>query len=431
MREAQGLRQGTVWHGKQRVGVVSEGTGGRMQLAYDEAWVESGFPVSLRLPLIDTQPHDAHPFFTGLLPEGAARDRIVRRLRVPPDDDLGLLLAIGADGAGALSVLAEHEDPQDHPPDPIPFADDDLGTLVRSRGQATGSPAAPPPRFSLAGTQHKATAIYDGRRYYWPDARHPSSHILKFETVRWVCFAEHVAHELALRAGLVASRIEHLLHDCEEPLPYLRIERYDRAHTPDGARLRLHQEDMAQALGYETHAKYEEHGGPSLGEVSALLRSHSKDPARDLAALRDWQIFNYLIGNSDGHAKNLSLLYPLGGTVPALAPFYDLVCVEFIVRIRAGTYDRAMAFRIGDHAVPEEVGRDDWTKLARAMGLAPKPMLRRLEELALALPNLARETREAFTASFGDNQVYDRFEETIRDRCLWVCTSVLTRTGPE
>jgi hypothetical protein len=51
--------------------------------------------------------------------------------------------------------------------------------------------------------------------------------------------------------------------------------------------------------------------------------------------------------------------------------------------------------------------------------------------LALALPNLARETREAFTASFGDNQVYDRFEETIRDRCLWVCTSVLTRTGPE
>jgi serine/threonine-protein kinase HipA len=206
-----------------------------------------------------------------------------------------------------------------------------------------------------------------------------------------VCFAEHVAHDLARRAGLVASRTEHLLHDGEEPVPYLRIKRYDRV----------------------------------LGAVSDLLRRHSKDPARDLAALRDWQIFNFLVGNSDGHAKNLSLLYPLGESVPALAPFYDLVCIEFIVRIRAGTYDRAMAFRVGDHAVPEEIGRDDWVKLGRSMGLPPKPTLRRLEEMALALPHLARETRHAFAASFGDNQVYDRLEETIRDRCRWVCTSVL------
>jgi hypothetical protein len=114
-----------------------------------------------------------------------------------------------------------------------------------------------------------------------------------------------------------------------------------------------------------------------------------------------------------------------GETVPALAPLYDLVCIGLIVRIRAGTYDRAMAFRVGDHAVPEEIGRDDWIELARAMGLPPKPTLRRLEEMALALPDLARETRQAFAASFGDNQVYDRFEETIRDRSHWVCTSVL------
>jgi serine/threonine-protein kinase HipA len=338
---------------------------------------------------------------------------------------VGLLLAIGADGAGALAVLPQDEHPQDPPPDARPFADDDLDALVRSRGQATGSPSAPPPRFSLAGTQHKAAAIYDGHRYHWPDAWHPSSHILKFETVRWVCFAEHAAHDLARRAGLVASRTDHLVHDGDEPVPYLRIERYDREQAPDGTRVRLHQEDVTQALGYESHAKYEEHGGPSLGAVSDLLRRHSKDPARDLAALRDWQIFNYLIGNSDGHAKNISLLYQRGETVPTLAPFYDLVCTEFIVRIRAGTYDRAMAFRIGDHAVPEEVGREDWTKLARAMGLPPKPTLRRLEALALALPDLARATREDFAASFGDHQVYDRFEETIRDRCHWVRTSVL------
>ncbi len=37
----------------------------------------------------------------------------------------------------------------------------------------------------------------------------------------------------------------------------------------------------------------------------------------------NWVIFNYLIGNSDAHAKNISLLLLPEG--PVLAPFYDLI----------------------------------------------------------------------------------------------------------
>ncbi|MFW6067937.1 MAG: type II toxin-antitoxin system HipA family toxin [Myxococcota bacterium] len=417
-------RRGTVWHGERRVGELREDDAGRIRFAYDLDWLDSGFPISLRLPL-EAGDRDAHAFFAGLLPEGRARHRITRRLRLDPQDDLALLLAIGADGAGALAVLPEGETPMQEPAAPVPFADGDLEALVRSRGQADPSPTGRPPRFSLAGAQDKVSAIFDGQRLYWPDARHPSSHILKLETFRWVCFAEHAAHDLARRAGLRASHVHYLRYDGDPELPYLRIERYDRARVPDGSVVRLHQEDVAQALGYDADAKYEGHGGPSLGEVAALLRRHSKDPTTDLAALRDWQIFNYLIGNSDGHAKNLSLLYSPGEPVPVLAPFYDLVCIELLLRIRVASFDRAMAFRIGDHAVPEEVGREDWGKLARAMGLPPKPLLRRLEELATALPALARQTRQDFAARFGDNQAYDRFEETVRDRCHWVCTSIL------
>jgi len=43
---------------------------------------------------------------------------------------------------------------------------------------------------------------------------------------------------------------------------FLLIERYDRQIGEDGKTMRLHQEDFCQALGV---AKYEEHGGPSLG----------------------------------------------------------------------------------------------------------------------------------------------------------------------
>ena len=44
----------------------------------------------------------------------------------------------------------------------------------------------------------------------------------------------------------------------------------------------------------------------------------------DLERLLRWQVFNVLAGNSDGHAKNLSLLYGSDGST-RLAPFYDLV----------------------------------------------------------------------------------------------------------
>lgn len=46
------------------------------------------------------------------------------------------------------------------------------------------------------------------------------------------------------------------------------------------------------------------------------------DPVRDAERLRDWQLFNYLIGNYDGHAKNLSSLYDPDSAIPSASPTY-------------------------------------------------------------------------------------------------------------
>jgi len=402
-------RTGIVLHRGRTVGSLQEHDG-RIHLRYDAGWRQFGFPISLSLPLAEAS-LDAHPFFAGLLPEGRSRQRVCRQLRLPEDDDLGLLLAIGRDAAGALVV--QPWDAPDEEEAPIPIHPDQLVDLVESQGQRL---PAGRPRFSLAGAQDKVAVIRHGGAYFLPTAAEPSTHILKFETLRWVCFAEWVGHELARRIGLAVPTTTYATPGVADR-PFLEVERYDRA-VEHGPRYRVQQEDLTQALGLMPSAKYEQDGGPTLGDVAALLRRSTDDPIRDIGQLRDWQLLNYLIGNYDAHAKNLSLLYPTPHGPPRLAPFYDLICLEFLDRIGI-RFERALAFFVGAKSVPEEIGRDDWRAMAKAIGVPPRRLLDRLRTFADQLPELARQTRATFAARHGDNPVYDRFEEVIADRCRW------------
>ena len=265
------------------------------------------------------------------------------------------------------------------------------------------------------------------RSYALPDRASPSSHLLKFETVRWVCVAECVANDLARRLGLPVVDTEFLRAPPDDGVPYLRIARYDRMPDADGRLKRLHQEDLLQALGLSATLKYQRDGGPSVGGVAELLRAHAARPAEALASLRDWQIFNCLIGNWDGHAKNLALLYPTGHAVPTLAPFYDLISIEFLNLLRPGTWARDIAFFVGDHHEPERITRSDWLAFARELGMPPKRLLDRVGELATVLPGVAGAAREAFAQVHGDAQAYDRLQEAVRGRCRWTLDALGAR----
>ena len=420
-------RSGHVWYEARRVGALRADERGRLRFRYDPEWLERGFPVSITLPLsAGTAEVDAHPFFEGLLPEGGARRRLVRRHRLEEQDDAGLLFAIGEDCAGALSILPEDETPTGATDPPVVLSAQDLSLIVQSHGEALPLPPGRRRRVSLAGAQDKVPVLLDDGAMCLPDRQHPSSHILKLETIRKVCVAEMLGSSLAARMGLDVVAIEYRELDVDAT-PYLFIERYDRRRDDEGELHRLHQEDAAQALGRTSDAKYEEDGGPSLGDVAELIRRHTVDPIDGIHRLRDWHLFNYLAGNSDGHAKNLSLLYASESPIPVLAPFYDLVCIEMLNRIGAGTYDRSMAFRVGDHTEPERITQDDWRSLAASIGVPARTLLARLEEMAERMPAEARATREQFAARHGDNQVYDRFEEAVRDRCSWTLRSVFGR----
>ena len=419
-------RLGVVWHDDRRVGTLREDAERVLRFAYDGAWLDGGgFPVSIRLPLsLGDQEVDAHAFFAGLLPEGNTRQRICGERGVALEDDAGLLFAIGEDCAGALSILPADVEPDAELAPPTALTQTQVQRLVRSPGEGPAILTGERQRFSLAGTQEKQPVIFDGESYALPDHANPSSHLLKFETQRRICVAESIANDMARRVGLPVVNTEFLRTAGGGRVPYLRIERYDRAADADGQLTRLHQEDALQALGLSATLKYQRHGGPSIGDVAELLREHTARPAEALARLRDWQIFNCLIGNWDGHGKNLALLYVPGQAVPTLAPFYDLICIEFLNLVRPGSWSRDMAFFIGERDVPERIRRSDWRSLGRYLGMPPRRLLDRVAGLAAEMPVHARAARETFATIHGDAPVYDRLEEAVRRRCRWTLESL-------
>lgn len=61
----------------------------------------------------------------------------------------------------------------------------------------------------------------------------------------------------------------------------------------------------------------------SYDDLADVVRKHSADPIADLAALFKHTVFNGLMGNTDDHLKNFSMLHGSGGY--RLSPAYDLL----------------------------------------------------------------------------------------------------------
>lgn len=326
----------------------------------------------------------ARNWFCNLLPEGAVRQAIVQRLRIPHDDDFSLLAAIGGECAGAVSLRvpgasAEAGDEGETDLEAVLFLQGDEG------GEGSWALAGTPMRLSLAGAQDKlAVVAEEDGRLRLPYRGEPSTHILKPDSRRFRGLRDAEALGLALARDLgldaASSRLVEVLGR-----PALLIERYDRVHAPDGTLQRLHQEDFCQALGYPDGLKYEAGGGPGLAACSALVRRLALGPAA-VQGLLDWVVFNALIGNADAHAKNLSLLCDRDGH-RWLAPLYDLVPTVYLPE---SLVDRTPAMRIGDAARIDRVSADDWAAFATGAGYRKPYVLDRVRSLAaLILERLA------------------------------------------
>lgn len=357
-----------------------------MSFRYAQTYLSSAHArqISLSLPLQE-EPFDSglsRAWFANLLPEGEIRGQVARALGVSERNDFAILEMIGGDCAGALQLLPAPPPPaQEGTLIPLPWAELEAKVAATPRPSLLALMARNAGlRLSLAGAQDKLPVHWSGGELELPAGRTASTHLLKISSG---AFPDLVQNEffcmtLAERVGLPVAHVEM----APTRTPMLLVRRFDRRRDGDGQVVRIHQEDFCQALGLPPELKYESEGGPSLADLFQVLSGGSGSPLPDKRDLLKWVIFNCLIGNADGHAKNVSFL--MGGRADPpgarLAPFYDLVCT--------GIYDtlsRRLAQKIGGENRPRFIARRHWDRLAESIDVNPRYLRTVALELSAAV----------------------------------------------
>ena len=406
-----------VWYENQLVGYLWRNQHGFIGFRYDEAWVEKeNFAISLMLPLtkesyVGEENSIAHCFFANLLPEAGVRNQIVRDLKIP-DTDFDLLRAIGGECAGALSILPVEKVPVSEKDYDYELLDEKkLEQLIKQGGQITfkRDNSDKRPRLSLAGAQNKCPVLLKKGTYYLPINEEPTTHILKFEVKDYKNVPAYETFTIQIADEIKLPVVNIKLCNSKEGF-FTEVERYDRRISKEKIE-RLHQEDFCQALGYSYNKKYQNDGGPSFSECYKLVRDVSTDPEIDTDNLLNWLIFNFLGGNSDGHAKNLSFLYALDGSI-RLSPFYDLVCTRAIERI-----DSNLSFGIGEEFDPGKINKKHWEVLAEECEIGKRYLLNKVKETAEILIESIKTSRETFENKYGEYQALQRIEQVIHTQC--------------
>ena len=386
----------------------------RFVFTYDENWLQqtTAIPLSTALPLQKKSYEDdrARPFFSNLLPESELRQIIARKLGLSENNDFALLEAVGGECAGAVSLYPGESGAANGPTGKQSYRklpDKQLNELIDalpSRPLLAGEEGI---RLSLAGAQNKLPVFYQNREVSLPVGEAASNHILKPPMERYSHTVENETFcmQLARDIGLTVPIVDILN---KEKKLYL-VERYDRVYGDDAQIERIHQEDFCQALGITADQKYEKEGGPNLRQCFTLVREKSVQPTQDIRRLLDWVIFNYLIGNSDAHGKNISLLLTPKG--PHLAPFYDLMCTVIYEGLT-----KKLAMKIGGKDDPEWIIARYWQVFAEDIEINYKLVKARLIYLKETILDVAPQTRKSLIAKHGECKVYNDILKVIETR---------------
>lgn len=344
-----------------KTGVLEQNTDASLSFTYDDNYrhLENAQAISVSMPLA-AGPYSsaiAKPYFSGLLPDESARNRLAAALGISDTNAFGMLEIIGGECAGALALFPQgHEIHERKSADEI-LNDQQLAELLT---ELRGNPllgGRGDIRLSLAGAQDKlAIKVIDGQIALVKNGD-PTTHILKpsIQGLAGTAQNETYCMTLASRVGLSAPEVQYAKAGETE---FILVERFDRKLSRTGAVERLHQEDFCQALSVPPELKYEDEGGPGITRSLELIQGVVNQPAKDRLTFLRMQIFNFLVGNADAHAKNFALLYSLDTRSPSLAPAYDVVCTASYPELT-----KRIAMKVGGRNLPDTIHLKQWLSI--------------------------------------------------------------------
>jgi serine/threonine-protein kinase HipA len=160
--------------------------------------------------------------------------------------------------------------------------------------------------------------------------------------------------------------------------------------------------------------------------LATLLSTGRHLPSADALSLLDDVIFNILVANTDAHAKNYSLVLPVGAG-PRLAPLYDVSSAlpwpsvtQFFAQNIAGRKRK-----------PADVAARHWDAIAGSAGYRPADVRDRVQQLADGFVAKRVATTEAVATLPGSTRGYvEEAAGLIEDNALRIAGRLRT-TRPE
>ena len=359
--------------------------------SYDESYISSpvAHAISLSLPLskkaFDTDA--TKTFFDGLLPEGFTRQCVADSIHATSDDYISILRELGSECLGAIQIIDE-----DKPSVKTGYTSLSIEEIkeLAKEGASKSAEIVVKSHLSLTGASGKVGLYYDesSGKWYKPQGLAPSTHIVKQSHVRYknIVLNEQLCLLAAQKLGIeipesfILQTQAGKVNDEDVLFATRRFDRFfdSESNIIDGLKTpyRLHQEDFAQSLGIKSADKYEKAGEGYLKKMFDLLQKYSSNPIEDVLKLWRRAVFNFIIGNTDNHIKNSSLIYSKDLSSIRLAPFYDVVCT----RIYESSTDE-MSVSINGRQNINQITKDDFEKEARNCGLGPKIAIKIYDEL--------------------------------------------------
>ena len=396
-----------------KAGTLAQDETGALTFLYTKDYLGTAKPqiISVSMPLRE-QPYPdriTRPYFSGLLPDERARQRLASALGISEGNAFGLLEIIGGECAGALSLYPTSQKPPLFDRNGIEeLTDKQLEAILeklRSRPLLGGQDGV---RLSLAGAQDKLAVCVDGEAIGLAKGGLATTHILKpfIEALDGSVENELFCMILSVRMKISTPKVS---MRTVGKIAFILVERYDRVKRESGEIIRIHQEDFCQALSIPPELKYEKEGGPGASRSLALIQSATARPGADRLTFIRRMIFHYLIGNADAHAKNFALLYR--DHVPDLAPAYDVLCTAAYPRIA-----KDMAMAIGGRSMPDTIQLNHWFSIVPETKGAQGLLVKEIHEIASTIGTEAGKLQQELLAEGVSNPILSAIIKIIEKR---------------
>ena len=426
--------------GGRRAGTILSGDSGPL-LSYDKDYASdrSATPLSSAFGLSSGGGYPSYRvanWLEGLLPDNDDVKRQWRRkFGIKGKSAMALLASpVGLDCPGAVQFcpVGDEEDAMARSGGVDWLSDDELVGLVSSlrdrdttwHGEGHGSSG----RFSLSGAQAKTALVIESGVWGIPGGTRPSTHIVK-PAINDVRYPDQALNEhLCLAAARNLGFVDAVRTDVADigGIQCIVVTRYDRARSADGSVMRIHQEDMCQALGVRPRDKYQSDGGPTPADIAGAIRLRSSRPDRDAGRFLDALMYNWVIVGTDAHAKNYSFL--LHGGAVQLAPLYDVASMLPYLDNSAALRKTKLAMKIGrDYRVSKSDRKSAWYKTGEAMGFDGDAAVARAEAVAKQVPAAFDQAARALPTEFGNNKTIGKLLDMI-DRRATRCARVSALT---